>query len=337
MKRVFLVKLIFFITLAASCTLLNDDDSESEINNAIYGVIYLNEILENGSPKQGLIAINQENPNDFKILESKESYYEYIRVSPSKKLLIFGDEYSTGGAPLLKLYDLEKRKSQVLHKDNGDWLIGPEGFGVVWDKSNNGFYFTNPKIPFSSFQQVLYYNLKDSSTTTIRSVSDKIIYPIGLKGNDSLIVFSNEFSETDSVRYYFMDRQGEYQEKIKNHFLKQLNEEGIIKKGPMNLAWNDSLNLFTASYIDEEKYSGYKIIVTDSKGEIFEEFTTGEKLNKFPRWTRDGKIIFSEYESGSNVDQNISAKLLDPVSAEITDFFSDREFSKIKGIDHLDQ
>jgi len=68
----------------------------------------------------------------------------------------------------------------------------------------------------------------------------------------------------------------------------------VTQRGIFDLAWDNSLQLITAGYINGSEFDGFKIIVTNLKGTFFNEFTSGIHLNTKPMWTKDGNIIFTE-------------------------------------------
>lgn len=205
---------------------------------------------------------------------------------------------------------------------------------MIWNTDSNGFYYTNPYQAFSGHQAVWYYNLETRKTIILYENPPHAIYPIGLMGGDTLIITSNEF---DTLTYYTMSLEGEYIERIDNPCLEYVNTTGVIERGILDIAWNDSLKMFAGFYINGEEFEGYKIMVTDWTGKVCNEFTTGEYLNTDPRWTKDGKIIFTEQRHWTEPDIDSELKLLNPETGEITRFFSSREYPEITGVGNADQ
>ena len=321
-----------------SCGLLGGDE-DPEYRNTIYANVYFKETHENGAPVQGLIAINYDNPKEFKLLSSDTASFRNIRVSPDGSLISYSDKYATGigSTPWLGIYDT-RSGSRDLQTDKryGDPIAINAESGAIWDMNSNGFYYTNPYIPFFDTYSVWYYNLDIGRVFIIREVVEESIVPIALIGVDTLLITSSEF---DSVgySYYSMTLEGEYIREINNPYLEEINVNGVVKKGPYGgFAWNDSLKLLAFNYIDGDEFKGYKIALTDLRGDVFLEFGNGDYYNTNPSWTNDGKIIFTEQPTYDD-QVNTRLKLLDPETGEITHFFSTIEYPEITGVGNADQ
>lgn len=134
-----------------------------------------------------------------------------------------------------------------------------------------------------------------------------------------------------------MDHKGDYIDRINNPFLKYITIDGRWKRGIIDFDWNDSLQLFTASYFNQEEFNRFKIIITDLEGSIFKAFTNGIHANRNPTWSKDGNIIFTEQRDLYSGQIESELKLLNIKSGEIKSFFSKKEYPEITGIGTSDQ
>ncbi|MEQ8524976.1 hypothetical protein [Gracilimonas sp.] len=321
------------------CSLLGDDKKEVPFKNPVYANVFFEKTHKNGAPVHGIVAINYDNPKEFKLLASGKSAYNNLRLSPDGEKLIYTDKYETGlgSVPQHGLFNTRTGKKELLFQIfEGEKveLVGHESIDVVWNMDSEGFYFTNPAQSFSALQSVFYYNLKTRKVEIIKGSPPFAIYPHDIISSDTLIVFSNEF---ETLEFYLMGIDGKYIYKINNSFISGINEDGITKRGVFDLAWNDSLSLIAAGYINGDKFDGYKIIVTDLEGKVFNEFGNGSYLNSNPMWTKDGNLIFTERRNLYNNQINSELKKIDLETGEITPFFSRREYPQITGIGTSDQ
>lgn len=315
------------------------DKEEVDFKNPVYANVFFEKTHENGAPVQGIIAINYDNPKEFKLLASDTSAYNNLRISPDKEKLIYTDKYITGlgSAPQYGVYNTITKKKELLYEAIGtrDFsLTGHESIDIVWNKESNGFYFTNPDQPYSSVQSIFYYDLETRKAKIIKQSPPHGIFPLSLISKDTLLVYSTEF---DTLAYYRTDLNGDYINLIKNPNLNIVIEDNLDKKGFLDENYNDSLGLITASYLNTEEFKGYKIIVTDLEGTFFKEFTKGIFLNRNPMWTKDGNIIFTEQRDIFDGQIESELKLIDLETGDINPFFSKREYPEITGIGNSDQ
>ncbi len=338
MRNMSLKSYLFFFGLILGCGLL-DKEKELTIDNPVYANVFFERTNPNGAPVQGIIAINYDNPKEFKLLTSDTASYNNLRLSPDEEKLIYTDKYETGlgSAPQLGLYNTRTGKKQLLYELIGTRnfpLIGHENSDIVWNKKSDGFYFTNPAQAFSGLQSVFYYVLDTRKVTMIKEAQPHAIYPLDIISSDTLIVFSNEFG---ALEFYLIDLEGEYLTEIDNPYIDGINEGGVTKRGIFDLAWNDSLRLIAAGYINGSEFNGFKIIVTDLKGTFFNEFTSGIHVNTKPMWTKDGNIIFTEQRNRFNDQIDSELKIIDLETGKIRTFFSKKEYPEITGIGTSDQ
>lgn len=319
------------------CGLFENEESFT-YKNPVYANVFFEKTHPNGAPVQGIIAINYDNPKEFKLLTSGSASYNNMRLSPDGEKLIYTDKYETGvgSNPQHGVYYTHTGNKELLY-DEGQQdvpLFGHERIDITWNKDSNGFYYTNPAQPFSGTQAVWYYDLESRKTRIIKESQPSAIIPLSVINSDTLFVFSNEF---DTLAYYQMNSIGEYISIIENPFLLEITLDGRWKRGLIDFEWNDSLKLFTASYFNQNEFNRFKIIVTDVWGRTFKEFTNGLHENRNPTWTNDGKIIFTEQRDLYTGQKDSELKLLDITTGEIDSFFSKREYPDITGIGTSDQ
>ncbi|MBO6622665.1 MAG: PD40 domain-containing protein [Balneola sp.] len=329
---------LVFLLLITACGLL-DRDKEVSFTNPVYANVFFEKTHPNGAPVQGIIAINYNNPKEFKLLASDTSSYNSLRLSPDGEKLVYTDKYVTGlgSAPQHGLYNTVTGKKELLNVTMGgreDALIGHESINVVWNEDSDGFYYTNPNQAFSAIQSIFYYDMETQKVNIIKESRPHAIYPIDMISKDTLFVFSNEF---DRHSYYIMTLKGEYIRKINNSNFEYVNTDGLWKKGLIDFEWNDSLQLFTASYFNQDQFARFKIIVTDLEGSIFEEYTTGVHANRNPTWTSDGNIVFTEQRDLYDTQIDSELKIIDLETGKITPLFSKRDYPEITGIGTSDQ
>ena len=331
--KLFFQTFIFsYLLVTTSCEIFETDKKEEVYQNTIYANVFLQN--EEEGYTQELLAINYDNPNQFQILANAGQYFSSIRVSPNSNMLIYGDAKHTGNVPQFVKYDLNSNQRTLLHIQNFNIpLFGEGSVGVVWNKESTGFYYTNEQSGFDPTNATLFYDIENERGELVKVVSEKSIIPIGLLGSDTLIVSSNEF---DTLAHYTMTLSGEYIKRIDNPCLEYINTNGLIKRGVLHKAWNDSLKLFTGYYINESSFEGFKIIVTDMNGNVCNEFTEGLYYNHSPRWLKTGEIIFTERRGFSEIS-NTQLKLLDPITGKVTPFFGVEQFPEAIGVGTADQ
>jgi|TARA_R110001599_G_scaffold1889_4_gene9924 Tol biopolymer transport system component len=324
---------VFFLT----CEFLGiggSDNQEVDFETPVYANVFFEKNHPDDATTHGIIAINYDNPKEFKLLLSDSSTYYNLNLSPDGEKLLYSDVYAgSGTSPIYGVYNIDTKKKTLLD-DEGWPVFGHESLDPVWDTNSAGFYFTNPVQAFSIDQSVLYYNLETKKGRLIKESYPHAIAPLGLLGTDSLFVYSNEY---DSLPYYRMSTEGEYGKVINNPYLEFITENGLWQKGVIDFDWNDSLKLITASYLNQAEFDKFKIIVTDLEGTFFKEFTSGVYFNRNPTWTKDGNIIFTEQRDLYDTQIDSELKIIDLETGEIRPFFSKREYPEITGIGTSDQ
>ena len=244
--------------------------------------------VKNGVHSTNIVLVDFYNPKNYKIITDTTVIAVEPRFSNDKRKILFGDmiHYGYGSGPQFFLYNFEDELFQPLFIKS---RMGPTGEEHIWNYDNSGFYFT--KEPAWGFQEVLFYSFLNNNVSVIKGISGPFcVYVIGLKGQDTLIVFSNNTKETGQpIGYYLMDLEGNYLSRINNP---------NFEKSVWNLNWNDKYKLFTyKEYIG----SGFKISVTDIEGTYYHSYTSGNYYDGHPVWgPEDRYILFDRgYDSHS--------------------------------------
>lgn len=215
------------------------DKQEVDFENPVYANVFFERTQTPGAPIQGIIAINYDNPKEFKLLASDSSTYRNLSLSPDGEKLVYSDRNEVYG-----IYNIITKEKTRLN--DGGWpVFGHVSFAPVWDINSNGFYFTNNVQAFSIDQSVLYFNLETKRGELIKEAYPYSIIPIGLFSSDSLLVYSTEF---DTLAYYRMKKNGDYIGLVENPNLTTVIEDGLDKRGFLDVNYNDSLGLIIASF-----------------------------------------------------------------------------------------
>lgn len=244
-----------------------------------------------GAPVQRIVLVDFEDPSNYKVVTRSDDAYVQARFSPGKARLLFRDEtvqFEDAGEPFI-VYDLERNDLQPIFSSGTDLIVGR---GAVWNAEGTGFYFrrTSPFIPPSVF----FHRLGSGEVGQIQFKA----FPVALKGQDSIIVFSNTKKGVPpgalSGKYepfYFLSPEGYYLAHIDNPHLEFIYERrGVAEKAAYSLAWNDKRKLLAFAY-SNSAFPGYKIAVTNLDGSYYREYTTGNYIDDHPRWGPDGEFI----------------------------------------------
>ncbi|KPK90331.1 hypothetical protein AMJ80_08540 [bacterium SM23_31] len=245
--------------------------------------------LKNSGHSTHIVLVDFYNPKNYKIITDTTMIAVEPRFSNDKQKILFGDmiHYGYGSGPQFFLYNFEDEVFQPLFIKS---RMGPTGEKHIWNYDNSGFYFT--KEPAWGFQEVLFYSFLNNNVSVIKEANGPFcVYVIGLKGQDTLIVFSNNTKDTGQpIGYYLMDLEGNYLSRINNTNLELINVKGINKKAAYNPNWNNKLGLFVYAQSDST-IPGYKISVTNLDGSYFRSYTSGEYIDDYPVWGPEGKYI----------------------------------------------
>ena len=178
------------------------------------------------------------------------------------------------------------------------------GINPVWDFNDNGFYFTQHHT-YSIAMGIYYYDLTTKVLTGLYCPQDTSVYTVGLKSQDTLIVFSNKYfhASNDSNCYFFMSKTGEYISQIKNPHLVLININGVTKKGPLYTNWNYKYKQFAYSAINVDQ-TGYAISTTDIVGTFYKQYTSLHYDTR-PVWGPDDSIIFFNRRTEDNEKEQL--------------------------------
>lgn len=158
-----------------------------------------------------------------------------------------------------------------------------------------------------------FFNIFDNELKILKKSGAYSVFPIGLKGRDTLIVFSNNTEETGHPPgYCFMDLNGNYLSMINNPNFEYITRGGIRKKGQWNLNWNEKYGLFVYTE-DDSTIQGYRISVTDLYGNYYRSYTSGDYFDDQSVWGPDGDFIL--FSRGGN-----RIMIIDVATGEVSDF-----------------
>lgn len=298
MHRIILLIALIPCSFVAACGLFEDQAKLEDVSPerlVAFTAVYA-ETDSSGTPIERVILADYDNPSIFKAISDRKGVSRSGRFSPSKRQIIFGDEkHGSTHDPYLIRYEIEQHTTSGLYRQFQDGmrfsLTAPVD-KLVWSPDEIGFFHTNP-YQTGGGRDLLYYSFAEETYRMVRKPNYWItLYPIGLKGRDTLIVFSDEFSieKKGPIGFYFMSLQGEYLGLINNPNLEHIVRNGIVMKGIFHLAWHDASSRFAVAYHDST-FAGYKIAVTDLRGTNFKTYTSGEFIDDHPRWGPDGKTI----------------------------------------------
>lgn len=284
-----------------------------------------NETDADGNFASKLVLADYNNPSYYKIIT--DNNYQAIKplFSRDKTKLLFNDKASGWEPnPQFALYDIKKETIKILWEPRENTDDFPVlGFIAVWNYEDTGFYFSVSPPPFSIAQNVLLYDLESQKIEMVHNGKGYSVYPRALKGQDTLIVFSNNTLETgEPIGFYFMSLNGNYISRINNHHLESIIINGVTKKGTRNPQWSNLLKAFVFSEIDS-LVPGYKISITDLYGNYYKSFTSGQYIDDYPVWGPDGKtILFDRRDLRTLGEKNKPHKImiLDVQSGKIKEF-----------------
>ena len=253
-----------------------------------------------------IVFVDFYNTRNYKIITDSSMIAGYPRFSREKRKLIYGDVYNG-------LYDLGDEFVVYDIKDETFQHLLIRGELPVWDYDATGFFYT--KEPSFGFSYIRYYRIDDQHWETISGpeyppeTGYAIVYPVGLKGQDTLIVFSNITEETGQPPgYYFMDFQGNYLSRIDNPYIGKSEQ------------WNNDIGLFVFYEIDTVN-GGRKIGVTNLDGSYYRIYTSGQYYDDFPCWGPEGNyILFNRADDIRGTGIPYKLMIIDVQSGEVSEF-----------------
>lgn len=323
---------LLFVTVLG-CGLLNkDNEPEITIDEPVYASVYFkDEVGGHGSgSRQGIIAIERNDPSKYKLLTSEESDYSQLSLSPDGSKLVYSDGYAANSTAVqLGLYDIEEGEEQLLYSPNGYPILSSWAVSVVWSSDGTGFYFSSRGHEWAGSYKIFYYDLESQQTEVINKNESGLLFIEGRMGADTLIVNANTPTHKG---FYTMTESGEYIDKYDNSYLETRIVDNRIEWGIFEKTWNDSLQLFAGYLLHGEEFDKHKIVVTDLEGRVFKTFTSGSYLNGTPAWTKDGNIIYTERRD-RRTTRLAELKIIDIETGEIKRFFSHNEYPDIRALD----
>jgi len=243
-----------------------------------------------GKDKLNWALADYHTPTQYEIID--DSVY-YSCFSPDKKKLLVERksvipmvmrEFQFG------IYDLETHCLDLFYEVNPEFnskKLPCIGIHPVWAKDQKGFYFINKEDePIILPHKLFYYDFLTQSRVLIRGSGSQSVIPIGIKGQDTLIVSVTETYQEKKPEFYFMNSQGYYLSKINNPYLEQANLYEV--------QWNDDLDLFLFSEESNNQTTlGSGICITDLEGKFFQRYTKGDRyFDEYPIWGPGQNVLF---------------------------------------------
>ena len=244
-----------------------------------------------------IYLVDYNHPTNYKQITDNDHQNVEPTFSPDRSRLIYLDK-TTGfvHGPQLVLYDVASDSATPLElpHENDPIPVGGKR-PIVFSPDKAGLYF---RVGGSfSGDEIIYYDFTGQTIANLTQTRDPSEYVIGCKGPDTLIVFSNDTTATGQPwGFYFMNLKGEYLRRLDNPHLEFIWENGITRKGPRNLEWNDALRLFVFAESDTT-YPGLKIAIMNLDGLSYHVYTSGTYWDDNPSWGPGGKVIFFDRRS----------------------------------------
>ncbi|MFX0201744.1 MAG: hypothetical protein ACFFCW_37015 [Candidatus Hodarchaeota archaeon] len=258
---------------------------------------------------QQIVLINYDNPSVFKIITDNDHQNIEPVFSNDKTMLIYQDN-KTGFVhdPQLVLYNLKngKTKPLMLNKQN----MQLTGEGVVWSPDDNAIYFLFQEGILGS-TDIVCYDLKSETARWLTNTFGPSEWPVGFKGLDTLIAFSNNKAATkEPLGFYFMDLNANYLSRINNPHLELVNRSGINLKAAYHPEWNDELDLLVYAQVDSA-FPGIQIAVTNLDGTFYKTYSTGGSfIDDYPCWGPNGKSILFQRSNATDYGQEYARVML---------------------------
>ena len=318
--RIFIAVLLLASTMILySCSDVNgisEPDQERTIDWVIKNkpedlvavtAIFLNE--DESKPwkhSSAIVLLDFYDTRNYKIVTDSSMLAGRPRFSRDKRKLLYEDIYHG-------IYDMGDEFVVYDIKEDTIQHLSLWGELPVWDYDGTGFFYT--KEPSFGFQNIRYYHIEDQSCVLISGsnyppeTGYANVYAVDLKGQDTLIVFSNITEETGQpYGFYFMDFQGNYLARINNPYI------GYRRQ------WNNDIGLFVF-YENDTVNVGRKIGVTNLDGSYYHIYTSGNYFDDFPCWGPDGNyILFNRADDIKGTGIFYKLMIIDIRSGEVREF-----------------
>jgi len=305
-RKILLLVSGIFAGIVFYCGWLNGPENRWNMsmldNSVVLTALFNGTYSDSNEPVSRLVLADFDNPTIYRFITDNSVKPYRAKFSQDKRLLIFGDELNEPKdiGPQLVLMSIEDNSIEHLYDGNNYELWGHT---PVWNHDNSGFYYKRKNF---GAQDILFYQFSDRSDTRIHWAHGWSVYAVGMKGPDTLIVFSNNTAETGQpIGLYFMDLDGNYLSRIDNPYLRSTIDGVTIKSYFPN--WNNEIGLFVYSEINST-ISGYRISVTDLEGTYYKHYTYGGTIDQYPVWGPGGKYILFERLPMSTVTDPVTRK-----------------------------
>lgn len=278
--------LILLLCWLPGCDFVGDDAFDVPTERLVAMTAVYDEVNDNGSAVQRLVLADFENPANYQVLSQAGTFASEPRFSPDKRKLLFVDRSgaSTFSGGQITLLDLESGAERPLFfdtEDGGQAALQGSLKGLVWEPDGTGFYSAQSGV--AGLLVAYHYDLSEQSFRVFaQTEGGATVIPYGRKGQDSILVLSNEMQAPDGAGFYFVDGDtGQYLERIKNKKL------GFRALEP---AYNNTLNLIAFQDIDS---TGATVLaVTNLDGSFFEEYgATESKVYTSPQWSPGSTVL----------------------------------------------
>ncbi|MDD5766130.1 MAG: hypothetical protein PHW79_07810 [Candidatus Marinimicrobia bacterium] len=278
---------LFVIYALFNCSNITDTIGLDENNLVAFSAIYLTDSSYTGR----IVITDYDNTENYKIVSPPGLMARDAVFSRTKNKLLFGLDGIIEHGYQFAIYDNQSDEMEKLYTNNDGDKIPLAGIMPIWDYDDKGFYFSQHNT-YSTAMGIYYYDLATKMSTIIYNPKDASVYVIGLKSQDTLIVFSNKYflASGDSNCFFFISKTGEYLSQINNPHLVLINKNGITQKGAYYLRWNELNQQFVYSAINSDQ-EGFAISITNIDGSFYKQYTS-TKFDTRPIWGPGNSIIF---------------------------------------------
>ncbi len=296
--------LLILITGCFSCSQIigtNNNVFDGVYNDPVAFIAhFLTEDMHSSSLDSHLILSDLNNPVGYKLVLDKSIAYYNPKFSRDRTKII-------GGGINLSIYDIQEDiVERLYYRTDTDEFIQLEGYSIVWNYDDSGFYFS-PSEPREYLSPcIFFYKFSDRTVEQVYSGPLTSIVPLELLDKNTLLVYSYDQSNIDFPQgFYKMDISSKELSLINNSYL-----QNMIDRDWKNILfldafdWNEELKLLVCS----ERHLGSNIIsVTNLDGTYYKKYTTGKEFLAYsPVWGADGKtIIFATHPNSTGDKEEI--------------------------------
>lgn len=270
---------------------------------------------------QQIVLVDFNNPSKYKLITDDENRNLAAKFSHDRKQLVYeakrlGTDHDNG----LQLVDVSTGAiKRILHDKDPRFNVA--GNDVVWHPLNSAIYFRNSDRFGAFTEDVMFFDFESLTVGRLTDTADYSEVPVGFKGADTLIVFSNDTATTHQpLGLYFMDLSGHYLSRIENPHLELINHNGVDVKAPFNPEWNDDLQLFVFAQVDSSLFPGFAIAVTNLDGSFYQTYTDGAVFDDHPTWRPDGKTILFDRHKLSSYGTEYKVMIVDLETGSVKEF-----------------